>query len=968
MANSTKNAPSTNGMIRNINQTVQEREIIKTAPDLIIYLDGKTYLLNPYVANTTANQAYTFVSFNDYVQNFSASYDVDNMVPSGNFTLQIPNHSKYLFQAPGGDNLITSMMEVQIFAKGYFASSNGNTVYQRVFKGITSHVAHTENGMFLEISVQCLGILHLLEHMFVDLNPALLTNSEHPVTPMGSVQFKMNPYEMLAAEFQKDITFEGFELNAIAQGAVVGHYWEEAVKAGFANKFQPILVNLRKEVHITGYNMGTPLPLKSDGITNQSEDAKGSNSPNLQAAKLAQKSLLAQNAANPDYYVDVIRKYHPDMSMGSIQLTNGRPVPRLERIRIITQLIGYEGFQDLDGTIIFKPPLYNLDVTNIGTGVTSSSSSIKLSDATNPFIVHLSEIESESESEDQQAIKATRMTIQTSIDPSHKLIADGATSLLRPTSTHIDIPKMARFGLREEPARTIGWLAWGDTRAAYAYAVSELNRANRGWRTYNITIPLRPELKLGVPMYIPHKDMYGYIKTISISYSYGGAATMTIALDTLRKRPVFPSIKAGSNPTNILTPDSVVYTTQPNLVMEWTTAPSYAPTLGSSLDVSNECIEGIPDGTKATDISLMGAPATQLQPADKPIYSEEMEVISARRSQYGTSWETKADTRAKSFRVQYDSSTGNYKNGNGAPIKVGDRFFSSANWHDAPDASTPVVSTTTGATNPLVSSSNLSNLIAQSQVNLQDVAEVNKLKAQSGNLQVTTTTIDGHLAQSKVNLQETVDTANTAAAQNKGVNDQYLQKIISCQPYTDEGGYELVTPFPWGRWKSLTEALIETHEGFVVDNPNSTEAQQITGTDAFLFAGVGAPSSADTSATLQSQLTQLDKVSNQASSATTFEIVTPLPGNKQVNILANQQPDSLLTTTLEQNISNATDAFLIGNIPPQPGSSLSLATNLVDDTSTNDGGILSGTGVNGNSSTASAFIQKLIHSNVTTQQ
>ena len=960
MANSTTNAPNTDGMIRNISQTCQERETIRTCPDLIIYLDGKTYLLNPYITNTTQGQPYTFVSFNDYLQNFSASYDVDNLVPSGNFTLQVANHLKYLFQASGGNNLITSMMEVQVFAKGYFSSGNGNTVYHRVFKGITSHVAHTENGMFLEISVQCLGILHLLEHMFVDLNPALLRNSEQPVTPMGSAQFKMNPYEMLAAEFQKDITFEGFELNAIKQGAVVGHHWEQAVKAGFANKFQPILVNLRKEVHITGYSMGSPLPVKSDEITNQPEDAEGSSSPNLQAAKVAQKSLLAQNAPHPDYYVDVIRKYHPDMSIGSIQLTNGRIVSRLERIRTIVQMIGYEGFQDLDGTIIFKPPLYNLDVTNIGSGVTSTASSIKLSDATNPFIVHLSELESESESEDQQAIKATRMTIQPSIDPSHKLIADSTTSLLRPTATHIDIPKMARFGLREEPARTLGWLAWGDTRAAYAYAVSELNRANRGWRTYNLTIPLRPELRLGFPMYLPHKDMYGYIKTISISYSFGGAATMTIALDTLRKRPVFPSIKAGSNPTSVLTPDSVVYTTQPNLVMEWTTAPSEtsSPTLGYPLDASNGCIEGGFDGTRATDISLMGLPATQLQPADKPIYAEEMEVISARRSQYGTSWETKADTRTKSFRVQYDSSTGSYKNGSGAPIKVGDRFFSSANWHD--DAAIAPITSIEGTITPSISSNHLSSLISQSKVNLQDVAEVNKLKAQSG-VQVTTSTGVG--SQSKSNLQSV---SKDTSGKNKGINDQYLRKILSCQPYTDEGGYELVTPFPWGRWKSLTEVLIETHEGFVVTNPNSTESQQVAGTDAFLFAGVGSPSIADTAATLQSNLA-LQKVSNQAASGTTFEIVTPLPGGNQVNILANQQPDSLLDTTLKQDISNAISAFLIGNIPPQPGSSLSQAINLVDDTSTNDSGVLSGTGGSGTGSTANAFIQKLIHSNITTQ-
>jgi hypothetical protein len=513
----------------------------------------------------------------------------------------------------------------------------------------------------------------------------------------------------------------------------------------------------------------------------------------MQAARILQNSILAQNAPNPDYYVDVIRRYHPDMSIGSIQLVNGRIVSRLERIRTIVQLIGFEGFQDLDGTIIFKPPLYNLDVTNIGTSTTPTTSgssttptSANLTDANNPFIIHLSEIESESEAEDQQAIKATRMTVQPSVQSSQKFISDSTTAVWRPTSTHIDIPKMAKFGLREEPARTVGWLSLNDKVAAYAYAVSELNRANRGWRTYNLTIPLRPELKLGFPVYLPHKDMYGYIKTISISYSYGGAATMTLMLDTLRKRPVFPSVKTNvTNQQNtIYTNPPVVYTTQPNLVMEWTEAPNSTSTSTASTDPFTPSMPTLPSSSPAVTadglpsanyaVNLLNVPVTQLQPQAKPIYAEDMEVVSARRSQYGTSWATRADTRTKSFRVQNDVSTAADttlgKNGNGQAVQTGNPFFSSANWHDPPPSNS--APSTTGSSPNTTSGST------------------------SGTTPSSTNT-------------------NTS---NGGVNMTYLQKIISCQPYTDEGGYELITPFPWGRWKSLKEALYETHYGLLTTN------------------------------------------------------------------------------------------------------------------------------------------------------
>lgn len=134
--------------VRNFLQTVQEREIIKTCPDVVVYIEGRPYLLNPYInssdANHQSNGQYTVINFNDYIDSFTVSYQVDNLVPSGSFSLSIPASQKYLFQAPGGNNLIESMMQVQVFAKGYYPAKNGNTLYYRVFKGLVTGVTHTD--------------------------------------------------------------------------------------------------------------------------------------------------------------------------------------------------------------------------------------------------------------------------------------------------------------------------------------------------------------------------------------------------------------------------------------------------------------------------------------------------------------------------------------------------------------------------------------------------------------------------------------------------------------------------------------------------------------------------------------------------------------------------------------------------------------------------------------------------------
>src|SRR5271154_7093715 len=98
-------------VIRNISQTVQEREIIKTAPDLLVYFEGFPYLVNYFIGDPETNNPYTVVGFNDYVTAFNAGYDTENLIPSASITINVPNHAAHLFQMPGGNNLIQTMMQ-----------------------------------------------------------------------------------------------------------------------------------------------------------------------------------------------------------------------------------------------------------------------------------------------------------------------------------------------------------------------------------------------------------------------------------------------------------------------------------------------------------------------------------------------------------------------------------------------------------------------------------------------------------------------------------------------------------------------------------------------------------------------------------------------------------------------------------------------------------------------------------------
>src|SRR5271157_68478 len=151
--------------IRNISQTAQEREIVKLAPDIIVYLDGTPYQLNYFVNDPLTGNSFTVVNFNDHVSSFQAGYDTDLMVPSASINLVVPNYQKFLYQMPGGNNLVRPMQQVQVYAKGYYLASTGDTVYRRVFKGLVSHVAYADDGKALQISIQCYGIMYMLELM-----------------------------------------------------------------------------------------------------------------------------------------------------------------------------------------------------------------------------------------------------------------------------------------------------------------------------------------------------------------------------------------------------------------------------------------------------------------------------------------------------------------------------------------------------------------------------------------------------------------------------------------------------------------------------------------------------------------------------------------------------------------------------------------------------------------------------------
>ena len=778
-------------------------------------------MVNYFVSDPETNNPYTVVQFNDWVTSFNASYDIENLVPSASIQLQVPNHAKHLFQMPGGNNLIQTMMQVQVFAKGYFFGNDGSTLLRRVFKGMISHVSMSDDGKMLSIQLQCYGTLHLLELMQVDLSPGLISNSPMGAQPFTSNLAYCNPFVMIILMFLHRITTEGFYVKSLegADATVKDptNAFYQSVQSGYVTKWQSILVAMKKDVHfygvtykdISAYDPGdliveSLVKGKKDLDTLGSEPDFYTKDPEAaQAGYLAHKTGPSSNQPYP-----AMRDYLPDMELSAIQLLNNKIVNRIDEVRKVLQMICYEGYQDVDGKIIFKPPCYNLDVTNIGTATDTtpatnsgptgtvpspSGTSVNLNKSdpiteinstNNPFIINLDEIIGmDSETEDQAAVRTTRMTVRGNWDPTWQM--HGNEDLL-PTVDYKDMSKLLKFGLREQPTQSIGWFKSGDTYDLFAYAIDQTNRSNRGYRTYSCTIPMRPELKLGFPCFIPHRDMYGYIKSISIQYTQGGAATMTVNMDMLRPRPLLPTKQTPVSATGTGQPVTI-YASQPNLVYQWTSGPAKTneagldpssasttyPTgsqigLGGSsasspfTSLTNNSSNSCPvQPSSNSPANIVGTAASNPLTPDQALTSQQEVVLRAAQSGTGTTWGMEPD------------------NPNGAY------------WRRQNDTYGPYV-------------------------------------VESGS---------GHYGDPN---------GGCVYVKPRNVDSGYYHDVRRTIPFTDGKGYEVIAPFPYGRYTDLRTAFKEfTQEGYIIPDAHQSPSDAFVPNDAvqaLLAAGLTAPS------------------------------------------------------------------------------------------------------------------------------
>jgi len=550
---------------------IKDRSVLKLAPDAIAIMNNAfgEKAISPMDPET--NNSFS-VSGNKesmkYLQGGITSINVSASIsPSGsgraNIEVVAPQykglHNDYYVDMPNGIRVpyFLPMTEVKIFMKSRFIekapANKYRPQYYPVFWGFITNVTESYSGGVSTFSLNCVDLLNWWAFQKLTVAPSLANTilGSNQKDQISTIFEFMNPWEIIYSLFldtffnrkgsdsTDNFVYPNFSslynnpqignvsgddvgkvLGGLARSAT--EYWSRrfdfqsfAGPDGIIGDKSASEEDLAKKgkAALEMYGLVGPIELKS--IAQSVKEYMST----------SDKSKNRTTRAELDLDFSILERVLPYGAFslygdGSQSLQN----TKLEIANKICEDTHMEFFVDLNGSFVFKPPMYNLDVVFGGdeTYVMKSEDIINFSfsqntdaivnylEVTGPFNYHFPE--------------------------------------LAYLGVHIDYESVKRYGLRHQTLS----MNYGNTPATLrAIAVAEMARINAKTKTGALSIPLRSEMRLGYPVYISHADCFYYVSGISHSFSFGSSATTQLNLEARRDR-VFDSGEVTSVPGKIL--------------------------------------------------------------------------------------------------------------------------------------------------------------------------------------------------------------------------------------------------------------------------------------------------------------------------------------------------------------------------------------------------------------------------------
>ena len=556
-----------------------KRTVSRMVPDCLVYVNGLLTLPGCPACNGQID-----------LQRYITQVTVDpNTEPISNATISmsIPAFAgEYFFR--DGDFLLRPGLEVVIYMRGRYAQTgllnsedavpvgagedeatfdpSGIPVnpYYQVFHGVVTEASHEYSGGEYTASMSCSDVLHFWQNLKISTNGAVYgprpdSSGVAPVLQGHSFQ-GASPYSIIYTLHRVGFGAAGAVEYNLAKETNVGtssevsgqtHYKSAALwweKRWASNSIRlkmygvdGTLYNAWTQVYLGIFSGKNPEQLKALLGKGKSDRNPFNNTSDKRLAKLArdlgynplstQVSLAADRGGNTTRQ-DALKQqaFSIDMGvLGNINIFETEYLSKLEIANAVRTITGFEFYQDVTGDLVFKPPMYNMD--------TSTDPVYVIEDAD---LISISQSEREPEA---TYIKGTG---------THAAVSNvkgvGLDGWLGMNALYVDYRLVAQFGWREADFES-SYIS--DTRALFVLAMNRLDLVNVGCKSASITIPLRPELRPGYPVYVRYLDCFYYIQSMNHSFQFGGQCTTSI--NGVAKRAKFnaPGVVPGNRPPNI---------------------------------------------------------------------------------------------------------------------------------------------------------------------------------------------------------------------------------------------------------------------------------------------------------------------------------------------------------------------------------------------------------------------------------
>ena len=446
--------------------------------------------------------------------------------------------------------------------------------YYHVFHGVITNVSFSYSPGIQTATLACGSMLHFWSYQNMSTNASVFgarpSNSKNRVSLLGHNFTGQHPYEIIYTLFHDTAGAAGSVNFVMGQktnvDSVLGEnslysltikYWEE--------RFSQRIMNLRlhgatgalyntlqatamakistqemqsafnnRSPRLGGQGGSSPIMsgLSSLGLVETRSSATNSADQGKQATAQATAQAQGQTPSSAqldqasfgnsggfkgdkplDLNVFMMEAYVKDIGqIASINLFESSYETKMDIANKVCEITGFEFYQDVDGDCVFKPPMYNLD--------TSSSRVYRIED-----------IDMISWSESEKEPETTFMVTKGS--QFANLAGTGVDGEWGVQGTFIDYPLVAKYGWRSGSFETA---YFNDARQCFFASINRMAVLNASVNSGSCSIPIRPEMRPGYPIYVPSYDCFYYCTSISHSYQVGGACQTTLQLVAKRKK------------------------------------------------------------------------------------------------------------------------------------------------------------------------------------------------------------------------------------------------------------------------------------------------------------------------------------------------------------------------------------------------------------------------------------------------